>query len=134
MIIAPLLTNIAVLRVNETVFNFTLEVRYTGTGGGSLTLTNIMFREAGTTAWNQHNQPSVLELIRSGKTWYVLVTNDQFATIGDVEFSFRTQNTMKHGIQMEASQIIGTCDYSSLTHDPLLIVLCAHAQWFQVFP
>lgn len=94
------------IRVNETVFNFTLEVKYTGAGGGSLTLVNIMFREAETTTWNHHNQLSI-ELTLSRQTWYALVTNNHFAAISDVQFSFTTQNEMKQGIEMEARQIIG---------------------------
>lgn len=94
------------IRVNETLFNFTLEVKYTGAGGGSLTLANIMFRETGTTIWNHHDQLSI-ELTLSGQTWYALVSNNQFAAISDVQFLFTTQNVMKRGIEMEARQIIG---------------------------
>lgn len=94
------------LRVNETAFNFTLEVRYTGAGGGSLTLRNIMFREAGTRFWNQHRQLSVM-LTLSQRTWYALVTNSQFATLKHAQFAFTTQNVMNEGIQREARQILG---------------------------
>lgn len=94
------------IRVNETVFNFTMEVRYTGAGGGALTLTNIMFREAGTTIWNNHNQIRI-ELTLSGRIGYAIVTNIQFAMIKEAEFSFATQNVMKQGVQTEARQTVG---------------------------
>ena len=98
------------IRVSETVFNFTMEVRYTGAGGGGLTLTNIMFREAGTTNWNHHDQIRI-ELSLSGQIGYALVTNMQFAMIEDVQFSFGTQNVMKRRIEMEARQTVGTCQH-----------------------
>jgi hypothetical protein len=97
--------NIAIIRVNDTTFNFSLEVRYTGAGGGNLTLTNIMFREVDTMIWNHHS-PHRVELIQSGRTWYALVTNSEFAAIGDAEFLFTTQNVMNQGVEMKAGQII----------------------------
>lgn len=96
--------------MNETTFNFTLEVRYTGAAGGDLTLGNIMFRDIGTnnSIWMQHGTD--VDLIRSpyfSLIWYALVSNSKFAVISDVEFSFTARNVMNLEVQHTAVQEVG---------------------------
>ena len=94
--------------MNETTFNFTLEVLYTGAGGGDLTLINIMFREMATNSsiWIQHGTD--VDLIcspYSSLIWHALVRNSKFAAISDVEFSFTVRNIMNLEVQFTAQEM-----------------------------
>lgn len=82
---------------------------YTGAGASAeLRLVNVMFREEGTSIWVQHGTDLPLTAsLYSRHIWYVVLLNDRFATIEDVEFSVTTQNDMSEGITMTANQIIG---------------------------
>ena len=106
---APSLTS-AAIRVDEITFNISLTVKYTGSGGGALVLVNITFREAETSTWIRHNQ-SVVNVMKSGQTWYALLTNEQLATIQDVEFSFEVQNTGELRAPIQTRQVIGMQRY-----------------------
>ncbi len=81
---------------------------YTGVGGGGLTLTDITFREKGTSdAWILH--ASDVDLIANpnpGQKWYGVITNSHFAAITDVEFLLTTRNTMNRGVLTTVSQIL----------------------------
>lgn len=84
-------------------------MEYTGAGGGGLKLTDIMFRERGTSDISWIMNGFSIDLISSSKgTWYALVINDQFAMINEVEFSFVAQNVlMNHTEQRTALQVVG---------------------------
>ena len=88
----------AAIRVNETAFNFTVEVVYTGAGGGGLTLTDITFREKETEEWFMHTSEVELHSASTSNMFYAVIVNSQFAGISDVEFSLTTRNRMNHGI------------------------------------
>ena len=106
--LAPLLTSVATIRLNETAFNFTVEVQHTGSGSDNLTLVDIMFREVGTNVWIRHNQ-SLLHLMKNGgETWYMVLSNGEFANIQNVEFSFSVQNNLNHRVHTMKRQVIGT--------------------------
>lgn len=84
-------------------------MEYTGAGGGGLKLTDIMFRERGTSDISWIMNGFSIDLISSSKgTWYALVINDQFAMINEVEFSFVAQNVlMNHTERRTALQVVG---------------------------
>ncbi len=106
---APLVFSATAIRLNETTFNFSLQVVYTGVGPGALHLVNIMFRETGSVEYTLLT--SVVELVADSSDsqhWYGVLSDSQFADATDIEFLMNTQNSMDLGVATSATQSIGT--------------------------
>lgn len=98
-------------KLNQTAFNISVGVVYTGSGGGTLTLTDISFREAGTNnTFVSHT--SSLSLEDTGQMErYGIIANRLFADIMEVEFSITIQNMQSHGLSTKLIQRL--CKYST---------------------
>ena len=107
---APRVNSLSAIRLNDTAFNFTLDVLYTGAGTGTdLTLLNIRFREDDSSEEWVDYEDSV-DLTRSPhhrNIWYAIVASEQFAAIEEVLFSVVIQNIVSRGITMTTRQLIG---------------------------
>lgn len=97
------------LRLNETAFNFTLDVIYTGVGSGrGLALIDVQFRERSGNNWFHHG--ATIELTASQysrEIWCGVASNDNFAMIEDVEFFVSIKNTANLVTTMTAYQELG---------------------------
>ena len=104
------MTEVAALKVNDSTFNFVVEVLYTGAGSGNLRLVEISFREADEILENWIRLGRSLDLVpnESRWNWHVVVQDERIAQISRVEFSFRIQNILNLEVNRTVEGISGT--------------------------
>lgn len=104
---APRLVSATTNRESSTTLNVTVNVVYTGSGGGGLSLVNLRVRELGASdnSWIQLGFGA--NLIPSSffvGIWSTLVTSQQIAMLMNVELSFTIENSASRGITLNMVQ------------------------------
>ena len=80
------------LRVNDTAFNFTLEVLYTG--GGVLERFSIRLQQSGSGTFNFLTNVAPIQSQTSPRLWYAVVTNSAFENLEEPTFDINIVNAM----------------------------------------
>ena len=98
------------MRVNNTAFNFTLEVFYTG--GGDINLFSI---ENGSNAFTLLVSVTPVQSQISPWLWYAVVTDSVFEGLEDPRFNISVTNAMEQSIIQQVQGEISTCLFKIYT-------------------
>ena len=103
MYVAPAIKGFRALRVNNTAFNFTLEVFYTG--GGDIKLFII---ENGSSAFTLLAYVTPVQSQTLPQLWYTAITDPMFDGLEDPRFNITVINAMEQNIMQQVQGEIGT--------------------------
>ena len=93
------------LRVNNTAFNFTLEVFYTG--GGDLEQFRIKLLQEGSGTFTTLKTVAPVQSQISPRLWYAVVVNHTFEGLEEPRFNIIVVNAMLQSVTAEASGEVG---------------------------
>jgi hypothetical protein len=92
--------------VNDTAFNFTLEVFYTG--GGDIEQFVIQLQQSGSGTFTTLTTVAPVQSQISPRLWYTVVVDpDVFDGLEDPKFNISIVNTMQRGVTAAASGELG---------------------------
>ena len=95
--LAPSVERLRALRVNDTAFNFTLEVFYTG--GGDLEQFIIQLQQSGSGTFTTLTTVTPVQSQTSRRLWYVVIVNpDVFDGLEDPQFNICIVNAMQKSV------------------------------------
>lgn len=103
--IAPLVERFRALRVNDTAFNFTLEVFYTG--GGDLERFSIRLQQSGSGTFVPLATVAPIQSQTSPRLWYAVVTNSAFESLEEPTFDINIVNAMEQSILQRVQGDVG---------------------------
>ena len=93
------------LRVNDTAFNFTLEVFYTG--GGDLERFGIQLQRSGSGTFNPLITVTPTQSQTSPRLWYAVVVHPIFDDLEDPRFNINVVNSMQQSVTHPVSGEVG---------------------------
>jgi hypothetical protein len=104
---APSVERLRALRVNDTAFNFTLEVFYTG--GGDLEQFSIQLQQSGSGTFTTLTSVTPVQSQTSPRLWYAVVVNpNEFDGLEDPRFNVIVVNAMQQSVPAPVSGEVGT--------------------------
>ena len=103
MHVAPAIKGFRALRVNNTAFNFTLEVFYTG--GGDIKQFSI---ENGSSSFILLTSVTPVLSQTSPRQWYIVITDSIFDGLEDPRFNINVTNAMDQSVMQQVQGEIGT--------------------------
>ena len=89
LLIEPLVSSVDIVRVNQTAFQLTVNVDYTG--GGDITHFTVSFRKSGSTDDFNH-LGDIPASPQSMLVWNGVITNAEFASLEVLEFDVTVNN------------------------------------------
>ena len=102
ILLAPSVERLRALRVNDTAFNFTLEVFYTG--GGDLEQFIIQLQQGGSGTFTTLTTVTPIQSQTSPRLWYAVVDDpDVFDGLEDPQFNVNIVNAMGQSVTTAAS-------------------------------
>ena len=95
------------LRVNDTAFNFTLKVFYTG--GGDLEQFGIQLQDPESGIFNPLSTITPIQSQTSPRLWYTVVVNTKFDDLDPegLRFNINVVNAMGQGVAQPVSEEVG---------------------------
>ena len=108
--VAPAIKGIRALRVNNTAFNFTLEVFYTG--GGDINLFSI---ENSSNTFTLLVSVTPVQSQTSPRLWYAVVIDSTFEGLEDPGFNISVTNAMGQSVIQQVQGEIGRCLFKVYT-------------------
>ena len=104
--LAPSVEKLRALRVNDTTFNFTLEVFYTG--GGDIEQFIIQLQQSGSSTFITVTTVAPVQSQTSPRLWYAIVVDpDVFDGLEDPQFNINIVNFMQQNVTAAASGEVG---------------------------
>ena len=108
--VAPAIKGFSALRINNTAFNFTLEVFYTG--GGDIKLFSI---ENSSNVFTLLTSVTPVQSQHSPQLWYAVITDPMFDGLEDPRFNINVTNAMDQGVMQQVQGEIGMCAFKVAT-------------------
>ena len=104
-ITAPAVKRFRALQVNNTTFNFTVEVFYTG--GGDLERFSIRLQQSGSSLFDFFTTVVPIQSQTSPRLWYAVVTNSAFENLKEPTFDINVLNTMEQSVVQQVQGEVG---------------------------
>ena len=102
----PAVDKFRALRLNDTAFNLTLTVIYTG--GGDIDTFAVRFREGRMSPWAPAGVVAPIQSRLSSRLWYTVLSNSMFQSIEEPQFEVIIANTMGQSTPFELQGESGT--------------------------
>ena len=102
---APSVNVFRALRVNDTAFNFTVEVFYTG--GGDLQQFSIKVKQGDSGTFTTLKTVAPVQSQTSPRLWYAVVVNRTFEGLEEPRFNIIVVNAMQQSVTKLASGEVG---------------------------